>query len=216
MQLTPAQHDALSEIANIGASRSAKQLSLLLDDEIHLSVPEVAIVSVQELPGAIGVAVTDDVACVYQDMSGCLTGKGRLIFHTHESRILVQMLVGSVSVLSGISMQIYEHEAMKELGNIIISVCISAMTDMLGKTTRLSIPMYREGVFEEIMEEDSGIAGVLVMKTALTAGKRGISGALIITLSLPDIIDLLKSLDNFLAGYAGQQEKNEHGTSHSG
>ena len=67
MQLmTPAQHDALSEIANIGASRSAKQLSLLLDDEIYLSVPEVAIVSVAELPGAIGVAVTDDVACVYQ------------------------------------------------------------------------------------------------------------------------------------------------------
>ena len=206
MQLTPAQHDALSEIANIGASRSAKQLSMLLDDEIHLSVPEVAIVSVAELPGAIGVAVTDDVACVYQDMSGCLTGKARLIFHTHESRMLVQMLVGSVYVLSGISMQIYEHEAMKELGNIIISVCISTMTDMLGKETRLAIPMYCEGVFEEIIEEDSGNAGVLVMKTVLTAGRRGISGALIVTLSLPDIIDLLKSLDNFLAGCADQQE----------
>jgi len=206
VQLTPAQHDALSEIANIGGSRSAKQLSLLLDDEIHLSVPEVAIVSVQELPGAIGVAITDDVACVYQDMSGCLTGKARLIFHTHESRILVQMLVGSVPVLSGISMQIYEHEAMKELGNIIISVCISTMTDMLGKETRLSIPMYCEGVFEEVIEEDSGNAGVLVMKTVLTAGRRGISGALIVTLSLPDIIDLLKSLDNFLAGCADQQE----------
>jgi chemotaxis protein CheC len=207
MQLmTPAQHDALSEIANIGASRSAKQLSLLLDDEIYLSVPEVAIVSVSELPGAIGVAVTDDVACVYQDMSGCLTGKARLIFHTHESRMLVQMLVGSVPVLSGISMQIYEHEAMKELGNIIISVCISTMTDMLGKETRLAIPMYCEGVFEEIIEEDSSNAGVLVMKTALTAGRRGISGALIVTLSLPDIIDLLKSLDNFLAGCADQQE----------
>lgn len=207
MQLmTPAQHDALSEIANIGASRSAKQLSLLLDDEIYLSVPEVAIVSVAELPGAIGVAVTDDVACVYQDMSGCLTGKARLIFHTHESRMLVQMLVGSVPVLSGISMQIYEHEAMKELGNIIISVCISTMTDMLGKETRLAIPMYCEGMFEEIIEEDSSNAGVLVMKTALTAGRRGISGALIVTLSLPDIIDLLKSLDNFLAECANQQE----------
>lgn len=207
MQLmTPAQHDALSEIANIGASRSAKQLSMLLDDEIYLSVPEVAIVSVSELPGAIGVAVTDDVACVYQDMSGCLTGKARLIFHTHESRMLVQMLVGSVPVLSGISMQIYEHEAMKELGNIIISVCISTMTDMLGKETRLAIPIYCEGVFEEIIEEDSSNAGVLVMKTVLTAGRRGISGALIVTLSLPDIIDLLKSLDNFLAGCADQQE----------
>lgn len=207
MQLmTPAQHDALSEIANIGASRSAKQLSMLLDDEIYLSVPEVAIVSVSELPGAIGVAVTDDVACVYQDMSGCLTGKARLIFHTHESRLLVQMLVGSVHVLSGINMQLYEHEAMKELGNIIISVCISTMTDMLGKETRLAIPMYCEGVFEEIIEEDSSNAGVLVMKTALTAGRRGISGALIVTLSLPDIIDLLKSLDNFLAGCADQQE----------
>lgn len=207
MQLmTPAQHDALSEIANIGASRSAKQLSLLLDDEIYLSVPEVAIVSVAELPGAIGVAVTDDVACVYQDMSGCLTGKARLIFHTHESRMLVQMLVGSVPVLSGISMQIYEHEAMKELGNIIISVCISTMTDMLGKETKLAIPMYCEGVFEEIIEEDSSNAGVLVMKTVLTAGRRGLSGALIVTLSLPDIIDLLKSLDNFLAGCADQQE----------
>lgn len=204
--MTPAQHDALSEIANIGASRSAKQLSMLLDDEIYLSVPEVAIVSVAELPGAIGVAVTDDVACVYQDMSGCLTGKARLIFHTHESRMLVQMLVGSVPVISGISMQIYEHEAMKELGNIIISVCISTMTDMLGKETRLAIPMYCEGVFEEIIEEDSSNAGVLVMKTVLTAGRRGISGALIVTLSLPDIIDLLKSLDNFLAGCADQQE----------
>lgn len=206
MQLTPAQHDALSEIANIGASRSAKQLSLLLDDEIHLSVPEVAIVSVSELPEAIGIAVSDDVACVYQDMSGCLTGKARLIFHTQESRVLVQMLVGSVPVLTGISMQIYEHEAMKELGNIIISVCISTMTDILGKETRLAIPMYREGIFEEIIEEDSSNAGVLVMKTALTAGRRGISGALIVTLSLPDIIDLLKNLDNFLAGCADQQE----------
>lgn len=206
MQLTPAQHDALSEIANIGASRSAKQLSLLLDDEIHLSVPEVAIVSVPELPEAIGIDVTDDVACVYQDMSGCLTGKARLIFHTQESRVLVQMLVGSVPILTGISMQIYEHEAMKELGNIIISVCISTMTDILGKETRLAIPMYREGVFEEIVEEDSGNAGVLVMKTALTAGRRGISGVLIVTMSLPDIIDLLKSLDNFLTGCAWQQE----------
>jgi chemotaxis protein CheC len=173
VQLTPAQHDALSEIANIGASRAAKQLSMLLDDEIHLSVPEVAIVGVL-VPGAIGIDVTDDVACVYQDMSGCLTGKARLIFHTHESRILVQMLVGSVQVLSGISMQLYEHEAMKELGNIIISVCISTMTDMLGKETRLAIPMYREGIFEEIIEEDSRNAGILVMKTALTAGRRGI------------------------------------------
>ena len=215
MQLTPAQYDALSEIANIGASRSAKQLSLLLDDEIHLSVPEVAIVSVPELPEAIGVAATDDVACVYQDMSGCLTGKARLIFHTHESRILVQALVGSVPVLTGINMQIYEHEAMKEIGNIIISVCISTMTDMLGKATRLAIPMYRQGLFGEIIEEDSRNAGVLVMKTALTAGKRGISGILIVTMSLPDIIDLLKSLDSFLAGCAGQQEANEHGTSHS-
>ncbi len=205
MQLTPAQHDALSEIANIGASRSAKHLSLLLDDEIHLSVPEVDIVSVPELPEAIGVAVTDDVACVYQDMSGCMTGKARLIFHTHESRILVQTLVGSVSVLAGVNMQIYEHEAMKEIGNIIISVCISTMTDMLGKETRLAIPMYREGFFGEIIEEDSMNAGVLVMKTALTAGRRGISGILIVTLSLPDIIDLLKSLDSFLAGCAGQQ-----------
>src|SRR4030065_1347282 len=107
MRMTPAQHDALSEIANIGASRAAKQLSMLTDDEIHLSVPEVAIVSVAELPGAIGVAVTDDVACVYQDMSGCLTGKASLLFCTHESRMLVQMLVGSVHVLSGISMQMY-------------------------------------------------------------------------------------------------------------
>ncbi|MDP2761186.1 MAG: chemotaxis protein CheC [Sideroxyarcus sp.] len=205
MQLTPAQHDALSEIANIGASRAAKQLSLLLDDEIHLSVPEVAIVGVAELPGAIGIDVTDDVACVYQDMSGCLTGKARLIFHTHESRMLVQALVGSVSVLTGINMQLYEHEAMKELGNIIISVCISTMTDMLGKETRLAIPMYREGIFEEIIEEDSCNVGVLVMRTALTAGRRGINGVLIVTLSLPDIIDLLQSLDNFLAGCAGQQ-----------
>lgn len=205
MQLTPAQHDALSEIANIGASRSAKQLSLLLDDEIHLSVPEVDIVSVPELPEAIGVAVTDNVACVYQDMSGCLTGKARLIFHTHESRILVQALVGSVPVITGINMQVCEHEAMKEIGNIIISVCISTMTDMLEKETRLAIPMYREGVFGEIIEEDSRNAGVLVMKTALTAGRRGISGILIITMSLPDIIDLLKSLDSFLAGCAGQQ-----------
>lgn len=206
MQLTTAQYDALVEIANIGASRSAKQLSLLLDDEIQMSVPKVEIVSVPELPGAIGVAVTDDVACVYQNMSGCLTGKARLIFHTHESRLLVQALVGSVSVLSGISMQIYEHEAMKEIGNIIISVCISTMTDMIGKETRLAIPMYREGTFGEVIEEDASNAGVLVMQTALTAGRRGISGMLIVTMSLPDIIDLLKSLDKFLAEYAGRQE----------
>src|SRR2546428_3140220 len=73
------QIDALREVANIGAGHAATALSQLTNRKIMISVPQINIVRLEEVPDLLG-NPQDVVAAVLMHMLGDLTGRTLLLF----------------------------------------------------------------------------------------------------------------------------------------
>jgi chemotaxis protein CheC len=78
-ELHALQRDALREVANIGAGHAATALSQLTNRRIMISVPEVNIVRLEEVPDILG-KPDDVVAAVLMHMMGDLTGRTLVLF----------------------------------------------------------------------------------------------------------------------------------------
>lgn len=198
MKLTDAQSDALIEIANIGVSKAATQLSSLLNDAIELNVPEIELIDISKLPEKLVDAVGHMVV-VHQGLGGFMVGKAYLVFHTEESEAIVKVLLGSLQSTKDMDLRVYEYEAMMEIGNIIISTCISTLANMLDEDISLSVPGYTEKNKMDFVEEEGGKdCQVMIMKTVLNASRRSITGTLVIILTMLSAETLIKSVDRFL------------------
>lgn len=154
MSLHPAHHDALLELGNIGISRAARQLAALLGEPIHIEVPEVELLPLSEASQRLGLG-SGEIACVYQRMSGDLWGRVALLLPTRDSSLLLHGLIGPQAPLQGLDLRAFEHEALAEIGNILISSCVSAMADMLGLRIDLSQPRYTEASLMALYSDET-------------------------------------------------------------
>ncbi len=211
--LTEAQADALLEVCNIGVSQAARQLSSLLNEEVIITVPEVSIISTESIYKKIGLSGNDDIPCISQNLYGDFEGTANLIFHTNEGKSLVNSLIGSLNVISGIDMRDLEHEALVEIGNIIISSCMSAIANFLNEEISFTIPYFREANKKKIInshystqlnDEDSDYnESALVIATTLKTAKSEVSGSIIITLSVKSATLLVDKVNNIVQQYLG-------------
>src|SRR5260370_17456709 len=86
------QLDALREVANIGAGHAATALSQLTHRRIMISVPEINIARLEEVPSLIG-DPQEVVAAVLMHMLGDLTGRTLLLFPESVGRKVCDMLL---------------------------------------------------------------------------------------------------------------------------
>lgn len=136
--LEPLHLDALREVANIGAGHAATALSQMIDRTIMISVPEVSVTPLEDVPGVIG--DPDEVtAAVLMQMMGDLTGRTLLMFPSETARSLCDLLlrreVGTTEAYGEM-----EESALKEVGNILSSAYLNALSDFLGMMLVPSVP----------------------------------------------------------------------------
>src|SRR2546423_10180542 len=86
------QLDALKEVANIGAGHAATALSQLTHRRIMISVPEINIARLEEVPSLIG-DPQEVVTAVLMHMLGDLTGRTLLLFSESVGREVCDMLL---------------------------------------------------------------------------------------------------------------------------
>src|SRR5881296_3726416 len=95
------QIDALREVANIGAGHAATALSQLTNRRIMISVPQINIARLEEVPDLLG-NPQDVVAAVLMHMLGGLTGRTLLLFQESVGRrdcdMLLRRPVGTAAV----------------------------------------------------------------------------------------------------------------------
>jgi len=204
-ELTSIEQDALIEICNIGVSQAARQLSSILQDEIQISVPEVSVVDYHSLADTLNLEADSKVSCVTQQLTGSLRGQATLLFHNTESHYLINALLGHVSQVSSIKPNDFDHEAVSEVGNIIISACISAISNLLSEKVGFSMPSYQEGeamaVFQQAcQQEGDDVMVTIVVSTLLKAAKRDVNGMLILAFTLPSVDVLVEGIQNMLRG----------------
>lgn len=205
IQLSELQADSLREICNIGVGRAAKQLSHMLSDHIEMSVPEVQLKELYSMGDALGLSDAHATVCIYQKMNGDFNGKTLLLFHGADGQLLIDSILASTPSLSVEEHGRINHEAMIEIGNVIISSCVCALAELLGDEINLSAPYYTEGnmdtiistcFYDDVLRED--LLHTLAVATSLKASSQFISGTVVIAFSVDSLNKVFHRIDEIL------------------
>ncbi|KTE91976.1 CheY-P phosphatase CheC [bioreactor metagenome] len=193
MEINQMQLDALREIGNIGSGHAATALSTMLNRRIEMSIPEVKAIEFEKAPMVIGHLEVPQ-AVIYVKVEGDASGKAVFFFPLESAEILVQALFGSNE-----SFNLFDNEmaqsALKEVGNIMVSSFLIALTEFSGIPLQPSVPALAVdmvgAIFDAILLEDGILEDtVLFINTQLT-GIPQIEGKFVF---LPDEGSLIKLL----------------------
>jgi chemotaxis protein CheC len=194
--LSELEHDALTELVNIGVSRAASSLRKMVGQHVTLSVPSVEVVTRKTAAALIRERESELLVAVRQDFEGAFFGRALLIFPLASSVELVRAVTGDV--LSADEMKEMESEALAETGNVVINSCLATMANMLQKPLTMSLPQVIRGdgrLFFELEEMDTRGGVVLFLYINFSVGGWDIRGYIAMLMDLPSL-DALKSLIN--------------------
>ena len=194
--LNELEHDALTELVNIGVSRAAASLRKMVGQHVTLSVPSVEVVTRQTAAALIRERESEALIAVRQDFEGAFYGRALLIFPLASSMELVRAVTGDV--LSANEMKEMEAEALAETGNVVINSCLATMANMLQKPLTMSLPQVIRGdggLFFELEDLNSRGGVVLFLYINFSVGGWDIRGYIAMLMDLPSL-DALKLLIN--------------------
>ena len=126
--------DVFREIGNIGSSSAATALSKIVDNKISLALPRVEILKFDEIAQIMGGEETL-VLGILQPMRGDLTGNIMFLLALRQAHDLASLLmsrmlnVKKTRTESGVFSEM-ELSALREIGNIMISSYLSAISSM--------------------------------------------------------------------------------------
>ena len=138
MTLSELELDAITELVNLGVSRAATNLALMVHEEVVLTVPKVALLSRQEAIRTLSERESKHLVAVHQVFEGDIAGRALLIFPEERSLELVRCVVGSELSLE--EMIELEQEALAETGNVILNSCLATIANSLDSNLQISLP----------------------------------------------------------------------------
>jgi chemotaxis protein CheC len=189
---------------NIGVSRAAFALRELVREQVHLSVPEVRLVSRDEAVHVLDGGEGRKLVAIHQVFQGEVTGRALLIFPEAKSLELVRAVTGGDLPLEDLIE--LEQEALAEVGNIILNGCIATVANMLQRSLRMSLPEVLHGECAELFNlEPPPEAGqiVLLLFISFAVRKRDITGHMAMMMDMPSLAQLKVLLREFIGRTTG-------------
>jgi chemotaxis protein CheC len=179
LELTPAQLDALKEIGNVGAGNAATALSQIINKRIDMTVPEVSIMPLSDVPDIVG-GPDNMVAGVYLRVFGQAPGSILFIMPINSAFDLVNMLMGREKS-QDYTFTAMDESALMEIGNILASAYLNALSYFTKLTLLPSIPalaMDMAAALLSIVLIQLGQMGdhALVIETVFKTDDDGING----------------------------------------
>ncbi|GAA0495743.1 CheY-P phosphatase CheC [Salinibacillus aidingensis] len=132
--------DILKEIGNIGSGNATTSLSALLNRKIQMKVPEVNIVSFDEMMDMTG-GPEKEIASIFVKIQGDISGSMFFVLPPHEASMLIREMTGNDDFhfqsppYSDLAVSAYV-----ELGNILCGSYLSALSDMTNLNIQPSVP----------------------------------------------------------------------------
>jgi chemotaxis protein CheC len=202
--LTELELDAVTELVNIGVSHAATSLREMVNEQVHLSVPRIALVSRDEAIAIVIANESSKLVAVHQVFEGDITGRALLIFPEPKSLELVRAVTGSELSLEDIIE--LEQEALAETGNIILNGCLSTIANLLQRSLKMSLPEILRGSGPEFFSlEPPPDAGDVVMFLYIdfAVAERNIKGYIAMLLDMPSLAALKVLLGEFIERTTG-------------
>ena len=173
------QKDALKELGNIGAAHAATALSQMIGQTIEMSVPKVTFVRKSQIEKSKKFNNVPGIS-IYMDMYGKINGKILIFFEYKNAMTLTEILLrkdlGTIEKISEV-----EESALKEVGNILASSYLNAISQVVDGILLPSVPHISIDTLAGVLSYFSTrfkdvVQNALWIETELRANKTRISG----------------------------------------
>ncbi|MBB4823908.1 chemotaxis protein CheC [Sporosarcina luteola] len=201
--ITDMHLDVLKEIGNIGAAHAATSLSQLLGRKIDMHVPNVRLVSFDEMFEMAG-GSEKIVAGIYLRIEGDLSGSMFFVLPIDNANHFIRRLIGDSSFdFSQNPLPEMGVSAMQELGNILSGSYLSALSDFTGlniypTVPSLSVDMVGAIVSFGLIEVSQYSDEVIVINTRLHEededGSSSVDGHFFLLPDPPSYLTIFRSL----------------------
>lgn len=139
-QLSSLEIDTLREIGSIGTGNAATALSQMMNKQVRITLPEVRIMEYNEAIEWIG-GPEEVTAGVLVKMSGDIGGIMLSVQKLELVNVVLNAMLGE-SIDSYDNLTELERSAMIEIGNIMISTFINALSGLADVNIKLTVPAF--------------------------------------------------------------------------
>jgi chemotaxis protein CheC len=190
--------DALTELFNIGLHRAASSLSELTGQRILVDLPRLWICRIQDTYDRLVAFLDGDLATVHQIFRGSVNGDAVLVLdYESAARLTALMTDGSVAV--GGRLDQSAREVLAEVGNVILSSCLSSFGDMLHVAVTFSVPRMHveslDGLLRSLQVEDSELNYALLAATRFRLSEGEVGGYLMIAVGMSSLSLIARALE---------------------
>lgn len=145
--------DTLRELINIGIGRAAGTLNELTRARVILEVPEVELISVDDLRAHAASFNGADTSAVKIDFNGYIAGSTAMVFNTPGAAALVYAITGEE--FEKPELDVMMAETLKEVGNICINGVMGSIGNILHERISYTPPRYEESTVEHLFRTDT-------------------------------------------------------------
>ena len=139
-QLSSLELDTLKEIGSIGTGNAATSLSALIGKPVRIQQPEVRIMGYNEAIEWIG-GPEEITAGVLVGMSGQISGIMLSVQQLEFVNLVLESMMEK-TIQDYMELGEMEHSALTEVGNIMISTFINALSGLAGLDIELTVPAF--------------------------------------------------------------------------
>ena len=197
MLLTDSQNDAMAELINIAFGRTAASLSQLSGHRILLDAPNIEVQSIEELPGAVGTFIKEEVATVHQIFTGPVAGDALLILNYEAAIMLTDLLCAQQSHSRRLDES--AREALTEIGNILLNACLGMFGNMLQVQVSFSMPRLHleslDSLLRSITVGSEELRYAVIVSTAFHIKDSAVSGYFVIVLGVSSLDRLIRAIE---------------------
>lgn len=174
MELSLLQKDVISEMMNIAAGRAAASLAAILRNHVQMHVVEIGSINQNEIKNYMASEIGEVGSVVQQQFSGGFTGNSLLVLTRENTENLIQTLLRQNRTLASLTST--EQTILTEVGNIILTACVSMFANQTGRRLHYSLPrvflnLKGDALAAELVSGEKPSIEGLVLKSHLTVGK---------------------------------------------
>ena len=184
------EFDILKEIGSIGGGNAATALSSMLNAKVNMSMPAVKVLGFNPALNLLG-DPEELVAAIFVEMSGELEGVMLFILTKEFADEIVQRMLGKGSV-DMLELDEIDASVLTEIGNIVISSYITAMSSLANVEVELSVPQFTANMLGGILSVPIAVMGQHSDRIMMITGEFRIDGKALNSnmLLLPDVKSL--------------------------